>query len=85
MRKCDNCKYLDVRPNDEPCIACDNKSEWMDKNVDKVIKKTITISQKEYARLIRADNKLEALECFGVDNWGGYSDAMQSLEDEDEE
>ena len=48
--------------------------------------KTVTISQKEYARLIRADNKLEALECCGVDNWSGYSDAMEELhQNEDEE
>jgi len=47
--------------------------------------KMVTITQKEYDRLVESDNKLEALECFGVDNWGGYSDAMQSLDDEDEE
>ena len=36
----------------------------------------ITITQKEYDELIRASNKLLALEASGVDNWQGYDDAM---------
>lgn len=40
---------------------------------------TVTISKKEYQRLLRSDAKLEYLEAFGVDNWNGYSDAMQDL------
>lgn len=29
--------------------------------------------------------KLDALEAFGVDNWEGYSEAMRSLEEDDED
>jgi len=48
--------------------------------------KTVTITQKEYDALLKADRELNALECYGVDNWGGYGDAMSSLdEDEDDE
>ena len=37
MKKCDNCKYWNARPNDEPCIKCENKSEWIDAIEDKNI------------------------------------------------
>ena len=47
--------------------------------------KMVTITQKEYDALSKAARELDALEEFGVDNWGGYGDAMTSLEDEEEE
>lgn len=40
----------------------------------------VTISRKEYDRLLAAQAKLDALEAAGVDNWSGYSDAMAALE-----
>jgi hypothetical protein len=44
------------------------------------------ISLTETDPSLEADSrKLTALEAFGVDNWGGYSIALQSLEDEDNE
>ncbi len=46
---------------------------------------TIEIPFDEYIDLLAAKEKLEALETFGVDNWGGYQEAMDSLEDSDEE
>ena len=36
----------------------------------------IAISKKEYEALKQDSNKLEALVCFGVDNWCGYDEAM---------
>jgi len=39
----------------------------------------VTISRKEYDRLLAAEAKLDALESHGVDNWIGYSDAMEEL------
>lgn len=36
----------------------------------------VTISLKEYRNLLLSDAELSALECWGVDNWGCYSDAM---------
>ncbi|SNY95524.1 hypothetical protein [Halomonas sp. hl-4] len=39
----------------------------------------VTISRKEYDRLLEAKAKLIALEAAGVDNWSGYDDAMQQL------
>lgn len=42
------------------------------------------ISQVEYDRLKSAARKLEALEYYGVDNWQGYSEAMQSANEEAE-
>ena len=47
--------------------------------------KTVTITQKEYDALLKADRELNALECYGVDNWGGYGDAMSSLDEDDED
>jgi hypothetical protein len=41
--------------------------------------KMITITEKEYKRLQDAEAKLDALENFGVDNWGGYGLAMRWL------
>jgi hypothetical protein len=38
---------------------------------------TVTISKKEYESLLSDSLKLACLEEQGVDNWGGYSDAMQ--------
>ena len=45
--------------------------------------KTITISQEEYDRLISADNFLNCLEACGVDNWHGYGEAIEMLEEEE--
>lgn len=41
------------------------------------------ISQEEFDRLSKADATLSALEAAGVDNWEGYSEAMQSLADQE--
>lgn len=43
---------------------------------------TWTLSQAEYQELKQRDRELTALEAFGVDNWDGYDEAVQSLEDE---
>ena len=45
----------------------------------------ITISKAEYESLLTSDRKLEFLENYGVDNWGGYSDAMKAYCEEYEE
>ena len=34
------------------------------------------VTREEFESLIRAEQKLNALECMGVDNWVGYDDAM---------
>lgn len=39
----------------------------------------VTISRKEYDRLLEAEAMLDALKAAGVDNWSGYSDAMEEL------
>ena len=48
----------------------------MNENVE-----TITITKKEYDRLVERDEFLSRLEGAGVDNWEGYSYAF----DEEEE
>ena len=48
----------------------------------------VTISKAEYDRLCRSEDKLSALEAYGVDNWEGYAEALGSIygdEEEDEE
>ena len=50
--------------------------------------KMVTITQKEYNKLLEDSNFLEALRGVGVDNWEGYSEAFELLEEwnnEDEE
>ena len=39
----------------------------------------VTISRKEYDRLLEAEAKLLALQAAGVDNWSGYPEAMAQL------
>jgi len=45
---------------------------------------TITIPLSEYESLLRALDKLDALEGAGVDNWEGYDYAMEMLEQEND-
>lgn len=47
--------------------------------------KTITIPLKEYNELLEDSAKFNALEAYGVDNWCGYGDAMQSLLEDEED
>lgn len=49
---------------------------------------TITISIAEYKELIKDQNKLNALEIGGVDNWEWYGESLSAagfFDDEDEE
>jgi len=43
--------------------------------------KMITITLKEYNKLLEDSNFLEALKGVGVDNWEGYSEAFELLEE----
>lgn len=43
--------------------------------------KMITITVKEYERLLDSELMLQALEDAGVDNWHGYGDAMETVEE----
>jgi putative phage-type endonuclease len=47
--------------------------------VDVAAEDTVTISRAEYEQLLADQAKLNALEGAGVDNWTGYSDAMEAL------
>lgn len=38
------------------------------------------ISEEDYKALLRYKFKLQALECYGVDNWTCYEDAMAMAE-----
>lgn len=40
---------------------------------------SVTIPVARYNKLIRAEHKLAALEAAGVDNWDGYDDAVEEL------
>lgn len=46
---------------------------------------TVTITKDLYDQLIKDSNFLSALEGAGVDNWGGYDDAIESLTNTEEE
>jgi hypothetical protein len=44
----------------------------------------VTISKERYERLLDKERKLSALECGGVDNWEGYSYAMEEYYNEED-
>lgn len=46
-------------------------------NVDEV-EKPLLISKKRYTRLLDKEALLETLQEYGVDNWGGYPEAMSA-------
>jgi len=48
-------------------------------------KETVTITKAEYEELVKNSNFLEALRCAGVDNWSGYGEAFDILNEWDEE
>lgn len=43
----------------------------------------VILTKEEYESLLEDQQKLEALESYGVDNWSGYSDAMMSMREEE--
>ena len=43
----------------------------------------ITITLAEYEELLAAQEKLNMLEAFGVDQWDGYAAAMEAMEEDD--
>lgn len=46
---------------------------------------TVTITRELYNSLCEDSEKLTYLESWGVDNWGGYDDAMAAFRDAQEE
>lgn len=40
---------------------------------------TVNLFLWRYQELVEKEQKLEALESWGVDNWEGYDDAMRSI------
>lgn len=44
---------------------------------------TVTITKAEYETLLEDQKLLEALQGAGVDNWQGYWDAMEMMQEED--
>lgn len=45
---------------------------------------SVTISRSEYEELLEAEEMLFALQAAGVDNWEGYSHALEILAEGDE-
>lgn len=48
-----------------------------------IIDGVVTMTAERYGELIDAEDKLEALDSAGVDNWSGYGYAMEILHGED--
>ncbi|HEX5705599.1 MAG TPA: hypothetical protein VFX97_20525 [Pyrinomonadaceae bacterium] len=46
---------------------------------------TWTLGHQEYQQLLADQNRLNALEAAGVDNWEGYGNAMRALREDDDE
>jgi len=45
------------------------------------MEETVTISKAKWNKLVNADMLLGILQDYGVDNWSGYSEAMEEYED----
>jgi hypothetical protein len=43
---------------------------------------TVTLTRAEHEQLLEDQQFLRALQAAGVDNWEGYADAQEILEDE---
>ena len=65
-------------PEPLPAAAELNEPEWRGVDLAGELE-TVTISRAEYDQLLADQAKLRALEATGVDNWSGYSDAMEQL------
>lgn len=64
-------------------VVKNGKVEWYDIALeDNANIENITILREEYERLIKAAQKLQALENAGVDNWEGYDTAIYAYEAE---
>jgi hypothetical protein len=55
-----------------------SREEKEKKNMKKQ-EEMVTITKSEYEDLLLSEAKLNALECWGVDNWGGYGDALREF------
>lgn len=49
------------------------------------MEETVTVNRAEYLRLEGVDSFMDALNAAGVDNWSGYGDALDILEEWQEE
>ena len=65
-------------PEPLPAAAELNEPKWIGADLAQE-PETVTISRAEYDQLLADQAKLRALEAMGVDNWSGYSDAMEQL------
>lgn len=64
---------------DETCALLNDLNEKQDDEETIIIKKSV------YDELMENSKKLEALEDCGVDNWEGYDEALEYLEDMEKE
>ena len=49
------------------------------------MEETVTVNRADYLRLEGVDSFMDALNAAGVDNWSGYGDALDILEEWQEE
>jgi hypothetical protein len=47
------------------------------------MKGNVIITAERYLELLKAENELNALEAAGVDNWSGYGECGEYMDDED--
>lgn len=64
---------MDINHNNEVSFKSNLESGF------EPVNNMVSISEDEYEELKSAKDKLEALEAAGVDNWEGYSYAMESF------
>lgn len=81
-----------VYENDELLLVLNNRDNALlikeilesDSKHKRYINRKVIISEDEYDSLQEDGEKLNALECAGVDNWEGYGYAMDILYGEEE-
>lgn len=72
--------HLTVPPADKNTAIKNDKFPTLEGGYKTV--QLVCIGPEVFKELDRAMDKLSALEAHGVDNWSGYDDAMEGLEDE---
>ena len=83
MHHCPDCKQMQIAGLKHMC-TCPTCYTPL-KGITMETEETITISKKEYDRLIKVDKWMDALEGAGVDNWQGIDGAYDILGEMDNE
>lgn len=77
-------EVMEIMEDSDESGSCGRTAQEINKQLETPTE-TVTIQRKRFNDLCDADEKLDALQAAGVDNWSGYGYAMEMMNgDEDE-